>query len=367
MLFFLLILAGGILLFRKIPLLTSDGAIIMALGILTNVFINQKSPLAREFGPWITLFVLALLLALFCGYLQTRSQRESLRQQLKDVLPRFGIGTWVAAVSVTVTVLSQQWKGHQWMDDLLIVLYGLALCIWVGYLSMILPGFREIARKGLYDKVHGGILLSCVATQSLVIGLNFLPGGHAVPAAIEIFFIITGSVFYGTGIVLIIRRYIKDHSKSALLHWPNTNCIIHGAMSITGLASAVSGSVSPRIIAVIWLYAVTAFFLVEGIEGLRMVQRVKHYGIQKGLFVYDPTQWARIFTFGMLVMFSMKAPLSLSFLSSVPMILSLREAVIQWVGWIVFFLFVIEVSLFSGFCRQTIRERKRARVYPKAS
>lgn len=63
--FFLLILAGGIVLFRKIPLLTSDGAMIMALGILTNVFINQNSPLAREFGPGITLFALALLMSLF--------------------------------------------------------------------------------------------------------------------------------------------------------------------------------------------------------------------------------------------------------------------------------------------------------------
>lgn len=298
--------------------------------------------------------------------MQTRSQREFLKQQLKEVLPRFGIGTWVAGTSVTVTVLCQEWKNHQWMDDLIFILYGMALCIWFGYILMIIPSFYQIIRKGLYTKVHGGILLSCVATQSLVVGLSYLPIRQTVPAMIEYFIIITGTIFYGTGIVLIIGRYIKDHSKTALLNWPNTNCIIHGAMSITGLASAVSGSVSPQIIAVIWLYVVTAFLLVEGIECLRMVQRVKHYGIQKGLFVYDPSQWSRIFTFGMLVMFSMKAPLSSSFLASVPTILSLQEAIIQSVGRIVSVLFVIEVSLFSVFCWQKIRNQKRARVYPKA-
>lgn len=364
---FLLILAGGIFVFQKIPLSISDGSIIMASGILTSVLISHNSSIAQELGPGIILFILALLLSIFSGFFQTRQQRALLKKKLEEVIPRFEIGTWIAAISVTVTVLSQEWRIYQWMNDFLILLYGIGFCLWFGYFLMIIPGFYQIVRNSLYTKVHGGILLSCVATQSLVVGLNYLPINQTIPDIINLFFIISGTVFYITGFLLIIWRYIKDHSKSTWLTWPNTNCIIHGAMSITGLASSVSGLVSPHMIAVIWLYVVITFFLVEVIECFRMIQRIKNYGIQKGLLVYHPSQWARLFTFGMLVMFSMKAPLSSSFLSSMPNILLLHEAIIQYIGWTVSLLFVIEVGLFARFCLESVHKQKKDACLPKTN
>src|SRR5699024_4478752 len=79
---------------------------------------------------------------------------------------------------------------------------------------------------------------------------------------------------------------------------------IHGAMSITGLAATVTGAIPVYWITVIWGWVVVWFMIVETIECLRLVYRVRSYGVVKGFGEYHATQWSRIFTFGMLYAFT---------------------------------------------------------------
>jgi hypothetical protein len=66
---------------------------------------------------------------------------------------------------------------------------------------------------------------------------------------------------------------------------------------------------------VIWAAALILFLVVEAIEILRAVQRVRTFGWKAGLFSYSVSQWSRNFTFGMFVAFSMYLPVKESFIA----------------------------------------------------
>src|SRR3546814_6209790 len=52
-----------------------------------------------------------------------------------------------------------------------------------------------------------------------------------------------GYVFYAIGAALVLRRYLRQPGWRLAEDWENPNCILHGAMSITGLAAVMSGAV----------------------------------------------------------------------------------------------------------------------------
>lgn len=145
--------------------------------------------------------------------------------------------------------------------------------------------------------------------------------------------------------VLIIKRYFFVKGWSITDDWQNTNCILHGAMSITGLAIVVSGAVNNNIILFIWLWILLWFIIVENIEILSAVKRVKKYGFVKGIAIYDVTQWSRIFTFGMLYTFTMKFNLTLPTLSNA-FFLSLQYLILKSGTWVMVIILIIEGTLF---------------------
>ena len=125
--------------------------------------------------------------------------------------------------------------------------------------------------------------------------------------------ILLGVFFYIVSFSLIVRRYACEGKAIDLdKGWFNTNCIIHGAMSITGLASAVCGVVPANLILLVWLWVISWFVIVEIIEIARAVKRIRLYGFADALLVYDPTQWSRNFTFGMLYAFTLNFDISQS-------------------------------------------------------
>src|SRR3546814_9984150 len=52
-----------------------------------------------------------------------------------------------------------------------------------------------------------------------------------------------GYVLYALGAALVLRRYLRQRGWRLAEDWENPNCILHGAMSITGLAAVMSGVV----------------------------------------------------------------------------------------------------------------------------
>ncbi|NHC43506.1 hypothetical protein G6549_27060 [Bacillus sp. MM2020_1] len=61
----------------------------------------------------------------------------------------------------------------------------------------------------------------------------------------------------------------------------------------------VTGIISIDTIRLRWKVAFIIFISVESIEIYRLFKRIKHYGFNKAIFIYDVTQWSRVFTFAM--------------------------------------------------------------------
>ena len=58
---------------------------------------------------------------------------------------------------------------------------------------------------------------------------------------------------YAIGLGLILRRYVGGETWRLADDWDNKNCILHGALSISGLAAVVSDHFSAQALLVFWL------------------------------------------------------------------------------------------------------------------
>jgi hypothetical protein len=194
--------------------------------------------------------------------------------------------------------------------------------------------------------VHGVLFLSTVSTQSLVIVWKAVFGTSFFYRLVAPWMILLGIIFYFVSFYLIVRRYAQESTDIDLdKGWFNTNCITHGAMSITGLASAACGVVPPNLTLLIWVWAISWFVIVEVVEIVRAVKRTRLYGFVGGLLIYDPTQWSRNFTFGMLYAFTLNFDLAKS-VAADSFLLPLHGAVLRYFAWVVLLLLLIEIFVF---------------------
>src|SRR5699024_4239889 len=187
--------------------------------------------------------------------------------------------------------------------------------LWLWYMWLVLAGLYAICRDRLRLQTNGVIQLSAVSTQAIAlvaVDLSYEPGlqwidywtAHQVFQQIARFLNITGAAFYVFCLVLIVQRYWRQQDWTLVDDWANTNCILHGGMSITGLTAALIGIVPVRVCLGIWLYSFLMFLLVEAVEILRAVLRIRRLGWREGVFTYHVSQWARNFTFGMFYAFT---------------------------------------------------------------
>lgn len=117
---------------------------------------------------------------------------------------------------------------------------------------------------------------------------------------------------------------------------------MHGAISISGLAAATTGSLPYSTIFILWIWVLFWFILVEALELGRVFVRIRRYGIRKAIFTYDVSQWSRNFTFGMLYAFTAKFSLvGASFLQPV------RSFILIVGPWVVFLFLIYEIFLFT--------------------
>ena len=280
-----------------------SGGIVMAGGIFVIAALGEL-PL-----PALVARLLVLGLLVVWGYLAfsylTSARGGGLGRSVRRPMGSFAVGTWVAGSAVLGRALVETLPG--WHP----VAFGLwlvAATVWLWYLSLLPAAFRAAADpsadpSGGY-RATGAVLLPVVATQSLVVaGDAVLPGGMPVPAATGL--VLLGHLFYVGGLALILHRYLRPGWTLAD-DWDDTNCIVHGAASITGLAVVLTGALPDAWADAVWTWALAAFVLVEGVEVARAFVRVRSYGWGGGLFSYLPSQWSRNFTFGMFYAFTLQ-------------------------------------------------------------
>ena len=113
-------------------------------------------------------------------------------------------------------------------------------------------------------------------------------------------------------------------------------------MSITGVSLTNSQLESFYIIDFIWIVSFTLFLLIETIEIFRAIQRVKKLGWKQGIFAYSPSQWARVFTFGMFLFFTERISIG-----NHSLIDSLQNLVFLFLPTLIVILILVEVFLIS--------------------
>ncbi|WP_175987319.1 hypothetical protein [Bacillus sp. Marseille-Q1617] len=312
------------------------GAIVMALGIFLYSTVDVI-PWLEEIANVLVIPYLLLSLIIFLAILFQVFQPGFITPFIHNPVNSFVMGSWVAGFSIVCNVI------HKFIPGTDTLIFGMAILnsiIFVIFLGFYIRNFKELVSTPAKYTIHGVVLLSTVSTQSIVILWIKL-----VPSLSNIIFIIgisLGLCFYLCGVALIAKRYFFSKDWSLSEDWANTNCILHGALSISGLALVLSHWISPSGLTLYWLAVFILLIIIETIEILRAVVRVKGLGWRKGVFTYQISQWSRNFTFGMFFAFT-------NTMAADPMYanidLPFQRLVLSSLPWIILVLLIVEIYL----------------------
>ncbi|MFJ7972882.1 hypothetical protein [Psychrobacillus sp. NPDC096389] len=315
----------------------SAGSIIMAFAIFLLGAIYQFPFLNYHFALTLSGLLVLAWLFMFFAFFRSLLKRDYRNNLVNLPIKSFGVGTWIAATSVICDLIIQRAPA---LLPLVKILVCANLVFWIIFIIFCIHQLKSIIVNKEIANTHGVILLSTVSTQSIV-GLLVTTFGTSFTPDLIIAFITLGILLYLFSITLIIIRFT---TKWRDIHeWKNTDCIIHGAVSITGLAMVQSGNFTFNSIILVWYMVFVLFLVVEIADITRGIARIHKYGWRKGLFTYHITQWARNFTFGMFYFFTFN--MVHTFSNSIRP-LEFHNHVLHLLGWIVLLLLIVEVSLF---------------------
>jgi hypothetical protein len=283
---------------RTLPttLPTASGAVVMAIGIFALAAL-QWMPFPTRLATQLIALAMLVVWTYIALHFLACARRGTMHRHSGDPIQSFAIGTWVAGTAVVAELVLAglpQWR------SVAAALALIAVLLWLWYLALVVRGLWAFIVGRVRGGVNGAILFSTVSTQSIVI-----LGPRQVPRAAWSTLVIVGYLFYVTGLVLIVRHYLRARGLRLADGWDNTNCIGHGAMAISGLAAVVRGAIPIPWIVLTWLWVAGMFVLIESIEVARLALRVQAYGWRKGVLTYNVSQWARNFTFGMFYAFTL--------------------------------------------------------------
>jgi len=274
---------------RRMATPTAAGAVVMAIGIFLLAALQQLPTPLPSLTQLLALELLIVWAGLAVAYGRAIVTGISPLSR-DDPAEHFAVGTWVAATAVLGELVVRALPRWHLLGD---VLAAFAVLLWLWFLALALPAFGRIIIGRTGGRVTGAILLFTVSTQSLVL-VSFAAFPGRVPLSLA------------AGLAAIVRRYLRARRPWMVDGWDNTNCIIHGAASITGLAIVSSGALPLSWSVAVWVWGAAMLVVVEGIELARAVARIWTLGWRRGLFSYHVSQWARNFTFGMFYAFTLQ-------------------------------------------------------------
>lgn len=335
---FLLLLVVKSPLFRGTRIDASYGAMIMAIGIFfISVFPQIDLPLVLP-SYIIDLSLFFIWLFLIFSFMKAALRGVFRKRYLTHPVQSFAVGTWVAGTSILCLVLFHQFP---FLRPIIFTVALLNTGLWVFYLVLCLKSYRVIFSARYYKRVHGIVFLSTVSTQSLVIVFNTLFQSSLLQQCSRLI-IAAGLCLYFLNLILITIRFQRFKTGDILNGWKNTNCIVHGAMSISGIAAIISGAFTQEVILVMWIWAALLFFIVESIELWRLAARLHVYSLHEAVGRYHVSQWARNFTFGTFYMFT----LHIDFTGAPALFTVVQQLVVESGIPVLLLLLVIECVLF---------------------
>lgn len=313
---------------------TSAGSIVMAVGIFSLEAL-QKLPFYTPFiAKLITLELSIIWLYIIASYLICYF-KQHFSIHMNRISNQFSIGTWIAGNATLGILFLQEFPSSL---TIIFILALLTTIIWIWYICLVVNNLLKMNRK-LYNAHIGSILLATVSTQSIVLLFNFVTSDK-IPITANQILLVLGCIFYIVGLIIIIRHHFHISYRKSIIHWNNTNCIIHGAASITGLATLMTHTVPIGVIIFIWIWTSTLFLLVEGISLVKMVKRIQMGGLLRGVLKYNISQWTRNFTYGMYYAFNLGLDESKLFKNT------LLNFVVNYGQYMVLIFLMIEIFIF---------------------
>ena len=325
---------------------TFSGAIAVAFGIMINGAFQQEHFLKRLIGPYAVYLLISVLIIIVLSNLnELRSKKYYLSHHFSDEIHTFATGTYVIAFfTVTLSIVKE-------LGNILILAYILFIAgcvIYLLYLFISVKNYKAIwqenySKKILMYNLNGVILLISVATSYVVIDGSLLLGKFFRGSADNILLILS-ALFYFAGLYMIIRNYIKYKYK-IMDNWKIGNVIVHGAISTFGLACVIAGF-SSNINGLVWIAALLLFIIVEIYEIIFMIKRIKYYGVDKGVLTYSTNQWARNFTFGMFLAFSIMFKIKDSVYYKINLLDFIYNLIFSYGKYFVIGFFILELLIF---------------------
>lgn len=276
------------------------GAIIMATGVFLFGAIEFFPLLDDSLGEILAIILVVSTLIILSRITAMLTNKDFRDTFFKQPVRSFAAGTWIAGIAVMCDVLIKYFPSIQLLIQIIALVN---IFLWIGYMIVCSRNFFLLVTGRVKDKVHGIVLLSTVGTQSIVILIA--NSFDYFPLFLFRALIILGLLSYLVGVVLITKRYLGQRDWNLMDDWANTNCIIHGALSITGLAIVITSSFSTAIVIPFWGVVFALLVIVEVIEVIRSYKRIRSYGWVEGILTYNVTQWSRNFTFGMFFTFTL--------------------------------------------------------------
>jgi hypothetical protein len=322
---------------------TSAMGIVMAIGI----FATFSLPQLPFYSSWLARLVMLELLVIWlyiAGSYVASAVRRHFRMHVAHPLRRFAIGTWVAGTA-TLAILA----AHALPEARLLLktLALVAVAVYLPYVVLFVLGYYRLLKRPLKQDANGVILLATVSTQSVAIALA-TAFGNGFPVRVAMVMVVFDMIFLCSGLVLIALHYGAVGSRRLDVEWKNANCIVHGAVSITGLGLVLTSNFGPGVLIGVWGVALVLFGVIETLEFMRLVEREHRRGFRRGLLVYDETQWTRNFTYGMFYAFSLALHLRLAVTHSLagPLRPSALRFIAEWGQYVVLILLLIEIAIF---------------------
>lgn len=324
--------------YRKIE--PASAAIIMAIGIFLMGTIEAFPTLNEHLGKLLAFILLITWIVIYLLLSLQFFHRAFLKSFIKDPINSFAMGTWIAGVSVLCHVFLEYFPSIIKFTQIMALFNSF---LWLFFLITCVYNFKKLLFDANDYPVHGILLLSTVGTQSIIVLLNNV--FFQLPTLISETVILIGVVFYFISVFLMSKWVVMKRNWALSDDWSNTNCIIHGALSITGLAMVSSQTFPPFAINLLWVIIFILIICVEAIELYRAIIRIKKYGWDKGVFSYHVSQWSRNFTFGMFYVFTLVMYKTPDYLLSE----SLNHFQASFIGvwaWIVLITLIVEIIIY---------------------
>jgi len=322
---------------------TAAFGMVMAIGIFTDFSLPQLPFYSPLLARLVTLELLVIGLFLTSSYISS-ALNHHFRMHVAHPLRRFAIGTWVAGTALLSVLVTHTLPEMHLLDTTLAIV---AIVVYLPYVALFVHGYYKLLRHPLKQNANGVILLATVSTQSIVIALHSV-FADSFPINVAIGLVAFDMIFLCSGLVLVALHYYTIRSWLLAIEWKNANCIVHGAVSITGLTLVLTSNFGPEVLLDVWEIALVLFVIIETLEFVRLCEREYSQGLRKGLLVYDVTQWTRNFTYGMFYALSLALyrHLAMASTSASNFWYSSLRVIVEWGQYVVLAFLLIEVAIF---------------------